>query len=65
MQQILDYIREDLKDLRAEFKNDFNILDSKVDSLLESRWKIYGASFVISILLTVAFQVLLAILQKG
>lgn len=58
--EILQFIKDDIK----EIKDDFKDLSHKVDELLQFKWRIIGASFLASILLTGLFQLVLAIVTK-
>ncbi len=56
---LLDMIREGQRELRQDLKE----LDSKVDLILEWKWKLVGGTIVVSGVLTLLFQMGLAIAQ--
>ena len=59
--RIVDYIREEIKELKVEIKS----IDGKVDKLLEFKWRIVGGSIVVSLIITALFQIGLAFLQRS
>lgn len=58
--QLIDWIKEDIKEIKEEMHD----INDKVNKLLEFKWKIVGGTIVASLILTTAFQIILAIMQK-
>lgn len=58
-QTVVELIIDAQKDLRQDLKE----LNSKVDTILEWKWKLIGGSIVISAVLTFIFQLGLSVYQ--
>ena len=59
--QILEWIREDMKILTERIER----VDEKVDELLTFKYKVIGGTILASLILTAAFQGMLALIQRG
>jgi len=59
--QILEWIREDMKILTERIEK----VDEKVDELLTFKYKVIGGTILASLILTAAFQGMLALIQRG
>jgi len=62
-QEVLNFIKEDIKEIKDEFRDFKKEMNLKVDELLEFKWKIVGGSILASLLLTGLFQLVLAIVK--
>jgi hypothetical protein len=60
-QVVIDIIIDGQKELRSDVK----ALNSKVDLILEWKWKLVGGTIVVSSVLTLLFQLGLTIVSKG
>ena len=58
-EQRLEWLKSDINELKCDIKD----LDSKVDELLQFRWKVVGGTVVASLVLTSIFQVGLALIK--
>ena len=68
----IQWLKDDLEKLEnklicldEKLENKLISLDEKVDKLLEFKFKVIGGTILASLILTAAFQVMLAWIQKG
>lgn len=59
--KIYEWIKDDIKYLKEEIRS----IDGKVDQLLEFKWKVVGGTILASLVLTIIFQTMLALIQRG
>lgn len=58
--EMIKWLREDLSKLEIKLDG----LGQKVDELLQFKFKVIGGTILASLILTAAFQVMLAFIQK-
>jgi hypothetical protein len=61
---LFQWIKEDLKEMRAELKSEIKTLDEKVDQLLKFKWQVVGGTILASLLISASFQIVLAIISR-
>jgi hypothetical protein len=69
--KIIDMILDDLKELKKDVRDDFQIFDEKMDSMaqkidliLRFKWQVIGGAVTMSFLITLGFQMLSFLFQK-
>ena len=60
-QNILQFIKDDIREIKSDYKE----LSSKVDTLLQFKWQIVGGSMVASLIITVLFQIAMAVINTN
>ncbi len=58
LEMVIKEIKQDIREVKAETRDGFDLVNAKVDKLLQFKWQIIGGGVVISAILTIAFQVL-------
>jgi len=56
--------KDDTQKRFTEIKSELNILNDKMDQLLQFKWKIVGGSIVISGIVGMLFQIIVLVLEK-
>ena len=51
-------------DAHKEMRSDLRAMDNKIDEILEWKWRMIGGTIVVSGLLTIMFQIGLALVQR-
>lgn len=59
-EQLIDWLKDDLQSVKAEVKE----INAKVDELLQFKWQIISGSVVISAIVGIILQVLIAWVGK-
>ena len=59
--QILEWLRQDMKTMTDRIEK----IDEKVDQLLNFKYKVIGGTILASLIITAAFQIVLAFIQRG
>jgi hypothetical protein len=59
--KIIDLVMSHIEDIKQDVKS----LDNKLDQIIEWKLKLVGATIVVSGIISVIFQITLALLQKG
>jgi hypothetical protein len=54
--QLIDWLKEDLQSVKADVKE----INGKIDEMLEFKWQIVGGSVVISLIVGVVLQFIIA-----
>lgn len=57
-EKLIDYLKEDLQRLDDKVESRFDVVNEKLDTLLEFKWQIVGGSIVVSLVISVIVQVL-------
>jgi tetrahydromethanopterin S-methyltransferase subunit G len=58
LEKIVEYIKEDSEKKFEEIAARLEKLDEKIDDILSFKWQIIGGSVVLSVIVTIAFQIL-------
>lgn len=56
--KLIDYLKEDLQRLDDKVEAKFETVNEKLDTLLKFKWQIIGGSFVVSVIISVLFQII-------
>ena len=59
--QIIEWLRQDMKTMTDRIEK----IDEKVDQLLNFKYKVIGGTILASLIITAAFQIVLAFIQRG
>jgi hypothetical protein len=60
-QHLINWLKDDFESFKEEMKDSNKELNDKVDQILQFKWQIVGGSVVISAVVGVLIQVILAI----
>ncbi len=52
-------------DTQKELRQDIKEIDSKIQQILEWKWKLVGSTLVVSGALTIMFQIVVALISRG
>jgi hypothetical protein len=61
---LIQWIKDDLKEMRAELKSEIKTLDEKVDQLLRFKWQVVGGTILASLIISASFQIFLALIGR-
>jgi hypothetical protein len=61
----LQWLKDDLNKLESNINARFLSIETKVDEILQFKYKVIGGTILASLLLTAAFQLVLAFIQRN
>lgn len=59
-EQLIEWLKEDIKSVKEDVKQ----INAKVDEMLQFKWQIVGGSVVISLLVGIVLQIVIAWVGK-
>jgi hypothetical protein len=64
MGQELEFLKQDISELRSEIRGDLVRIYDKIDDLSQFKWKVLGGSMVWTGILSIAVSIAAAILSR-